>query len=338
MFAMFRHTSRVFSRMSTNSFRKLSTSKEKASDDGVMSLIPKKYWAVIIPSFVGLFSVSTVIYIEPWRDYLDEHHPGVTRFLREWIDLDDTARLMENSRVNTVLEEAAAEVQVLVTFDNGNSIIVESVDGNMPYTDFMEHLANTLTPNRVATGTGKIVNVEFLDSPSTEVVVNKNMLPELQAGGSRFELSQNTGSVQPAEVGSLSPFVRSLWDGPSASSPQAEPKDSVDLYSKFNRYVQYLSEGLAGCKARGSLDTHTLRIKPEVLKSRAKPSAKLDSSRRKFEAERAISELGEKIRALESEMRSGAGREIDVIQTEIGSLKRQQTELRRKHLNWFYYF
>jgi hypothetical protein len=254
--------------------RSSTTSAETpAKEESFISMIPLKYMVIIAPTVV-VSCCAMSLHIEPWRDYLEERYPSLIKFAREFIDFEDALRLVENARVASVEREAVREVQALVRFDNGNSIIVEGVDGSMPFSKFEEGLSGTLASAEVSTNTGCVVGVEFLDAEPLPVYpsvleglvsAGATRVPSaavISSGGcpvdmKRFAGRSSSGGGAPdadADCMSQSPFhvdwsARSLWDEERSivmPKPAVEASGgNVAMVSSVNGGVVKMSRELA---------------------------------------------------------------------------------------------
>ena len=365
-------------------------------EESFLSMIPLKYMVIIAPTAI-ISCCAISLHVEPWRDYLEEKYPSLIKFAREYIDFEDAFRLVENVRIAAIEAEAAKEVQAMVTFDNGNSVIIEGVQGNIPYSKFEEGITGTLSSGQVNTNTGKIVSIEFLDavlststSPTNDSgVILEQQLVNTSAGSSQqvtsrgcpMDLKSVAGGNSSSKLGAgtsdgtpitchftFDNATRSLWDesrGIAVDAPSTVATGSkgtvvssvnggvvtiskelaeADLCAyvyggKYTRFLSYQMAGLAKYREYGTLDTTTLRYKPGRCPQYEGGTGSSDSGAgAKVEAEQRVQLLSEQIDELEHELRQGSRRPMDDIQSAIVDLQAQRSLIRRKHLNWFYFF
>ena len=101
---------------------------------------------------------------------------------------------------------------------------------------------------------------------------------------------------------------------PSSSSPSSGGPSVID----FSHYHH-----------RRALDRQDLR--------KAKSAPKPSSSTVRVDIGRKVEALSRHVERLQHEKKAGT-REIELIDTEISEIQAEITRLKRKYLNWFYYF
>ena len=217
---------------------------------------------------------------------------------------------------------------------------MEGISGSLTHSELMQQLETTLqqTGNQ-SFHPSAVRDLEVLDGTS---------LPG--AGSVPPGDSTAAGSVTHKTPDMLQELYPSLWerqDPPTLLLP--------DPRMKYTRLLQYYRQGRELCRQYSRLDLDTLRYKHSGAGSGSAVSpggwvqdtlslitgggsgSSSSSSSRKMDVQFQIQQLEGEVRLLEAEKITGR-RDIDTIQGDIDALRDQVVQLKRKYLNWFYYF
>lgn len=189
--------------------RKFSTdnTKKETTDDvsGVLSLVPTKYWLVIVPTIVISSIVSSIVNIEPLRDELEELCPAVVDMVRKYVGIDDADHRREKAWLRAVIVEQSHAVDAVITFEDGRQLVVPGVPGTMRYGDFVATLTQTLSASSAGSMNGNcIVNIEFVRKGEGEEAGDDNSsmagMPSVD-GGSTNSSSSSSGRINTRKIG-----------------------------------------------------------------------------------------------------------------------------------------
>ena len=65
-----------------------------------------KYMVVLVPASIISIFMTSVIYIEPFRDYLEENHHQLLASIRQYVTIEDAPHLEEMKRIKHINNEA----------------------------------------------------------------------------------------------------------------------------------------------------------------------------------------------------------------------------------------
>lgn len=336
------------------------TTDEKAAEIATMSL-PwfKKYAILIVPTVIfGVVSVD-IINKPLHRDFIEKYLPAYVNFVRKNYGFENED-LKEINRKKFVEYAEGLGVDVVVTFHNRPEIRFSKTSGSKSIESLQtlirdkvhedsSGVAQIAEMNIVAGqhGNADIADIYFEDSPPLDLKAvlanNIHLFPTAEIP--THEIPTEGDHSRGMENEDDSGLERSLWD--------ERPKyfDRSKQGTQYNDTVVHTLDGLRLYRETGSLYwMNVLQLEPTSGNTGQRASSKkqnirqgaaaLDRSRDVQRAHETIERYERRIAELKSEMRNpnGVGREIDDIIGDIDQVKSEITNIRRKHLNYFYYF
>eukprot|EP00600_Ochromonadales_sp_CCMP1393_P006286 CAMPEP_0174963352 /NCGR_PEP_ID=MMETSP0004_2-20121128/5283_1 /TAXON_ID=420556 /ORGANISM="Ochromonas sp., Strain CCMP1393" /LENGTH=345 /DNA_ID=CAMNT_0016211969 /DNA_START=90 /DNA_END=1127 /DNA_ORIENTATION=+ len=322
----------------------------------------KKVLPFVVVPLVALISVTTDIINNIYhRRTLEEYAPLYVQAVRDYYGFDDEDPV-EMARIKFVNEEEMKPVDVVAQLRDGTTISLNSVEGGTSIDELCDRVARETKHDCSGGDVFSRNGLLFQDSPSSGKIFT-NSTAEEESPKQASEALDGEGFTQVSAVWRHP----SLWDS-SLSSTDSHNSGATALnvgtgyrsllqeYAKnikrplhanllYARYIDYLSEFM------GDLTTYTAyggNIGP-IINSQAKKrpvrypivgvsslAPKVDTD--KLFAIQRISDLERRLKELEEEKRSGGYREIDAIDADIRRQRVEISALRRKYVNYFYFF
>lgn len=288
-------------------------------------------YGLLASPFIACGLVTTCVVVNSTvRETMEQNFPKYVEFLREHIGFDDED-LVEDARIAAVEQLLRKPVNIKVFMSNGAVVDLHNIDGQRSILEVLKDV-ETLQCDTVT-------NYTFVDDINPEI------------GSTAIETSScDTGSNDTCADGAVKPssnitsvvmkgeeFVQSAWDVPlcDMQTSQSEDTSSVLLTPLsrdiiMQRFLNYAPFTTHNMKRYGLLKYAEHGEKSSVVRTQS-------YGNHKVYVKESIAKLETRLLQYEAEMRMGS-RDMDSVMADIRRTKAEIVQLRRKHLNTFYYF
>eukprot|EP01031_Cornospumella_fuschlensis_P034598 gene34598-41894_t len=294
--------------------KKADDEHEKAGEVGkLMWKFMKKYGLIAVP--LSVFTVVTVdiINIAHHREWIEEHIPSYVGFVRKYYGFDDED-LQEKQRLQLIKDFHQSNVRIVVNV-NGSEEVIEA-KASSPLSSALQAFVDNHPAAQSSLYTSNMVTFED---------------DEVQSSNDVSEPSAPT-------VSPPSSFLDSLW---SPELPQLEFNETspqeVDAAFVIKQYCNVWHKLFGGLRKYHQHSLVGIRAVQNICASSApRVSRENDGALQKQLALEQVLQLEQHIKNLHGEKL--AGREIDEVDREIARMQMKIAEIKRKHLNFFYFF